>query len=218
MILFIINLKSELGLETPRNRIENHYKRTALLRCLNKIQFSQAHSRFHDLQIPSQHSTTYNYTLNFKYTINMVQILSSSVVALLLCISSQGLAAPGTTGCTINSGQKGICMATASCKSSGGASQAGHCPGGVDNQVFSQSNLLTVSSNLGNCTVLHVRSLHRQWCQRSLPADRRLRWHKHARSLPWSDKYSMLYQKGYRRRWRRKLWCTERQSSHSYSD
>jgi hypothetical protein len=64
----------------------------------------------------------------------MVRTVASSIVAFLLLVTPS-LAAPGTTGCEINSNQKGVCMATGSCKSSGGVSEAGHCPGGVDNQV-----------------------------------------------------------------------------------
>ncbi|EON68222.1 hypothetical protein W97_07480 [Coniosporium apollinis CBS 100218] len=38
------------------------------------------------------------------------------------------------TGCTINSGQKGECVATATCRGAGGRSEAGHCPGAADIQ------------------------------------------------------------------------------------
>ena len=39
--------------------------------------------------------------------------------------------------CTANNGLKGTCMATSACKDEGGVSEAGHCPGGTDNQVRS---------------------------------------------------------------------------------
>lgn len=60
------------------------------------------------------------------------------------CGLSAVLAAPGAevpalfardTTCTVNSGQGGVCISTSSCSSSGGHSEAGHCPGAADIQV-----------------------------------------------------------------------------------
>jgi len=62
---------------------------------------------------------------------------------LLWTLSPQVFAAPGVpvpalfardTACTINSGQSGICISTSSCASSGGHSEAGHCPGAANIQ------------------------------------------------------------------------------------
>ncbi|EPE31289.1 Lysozyme-like protein [Glarea lozoyensis ATCC 20868] len=80
----------------------------------------------------------------------MVHLSPASLAALLLFSSPIALAAPGNTACQINSKQDGLCMATASCKSSGGTSQAGHCPGGTDNQCCTYGSC-TVSSISGLC-------------------------------------------------------------------
>ncbi|EHK96528.1 putative Lysozyme [Glarea lozoyensis 74030] len=77
----------------------------------------------------------------------MVHLSPASLAALLLFSSPIALAAPGNTACQINSKQDGLCMATASCKSSGGTSQAGHCPGGTDNQVGPPSPISRPSNN-----------------------------------------------------------------------
>lgn len=49
--------------------------------------------------------------------------------------------------CKIESGQAGTCVSTSSCKSSGGSSQAGHCPGPTDIQVSPIPCLCLYSSN-----------------------------------------------------------------------
>jgi lysozyme len=50
-------------------------------------------------------------------------------------ISSTAIAAATASGCSINNGQNGVCISTGSCKSGGGKSEAGHCPGAADIQV-----------------------------------------------------------------------------------
>ena len=63
---------------------------------------------------------------------------SSTVIAFLACVALPivtvaptaeaeltGLFRRAATGCTINSGQKGECVATAACKGAGGKSEAG---------------------------------------------------------------------------------------------
>ncbi|KAH6683965.1 lysozyme [Halenospora varia] len=76
--------------------------------------------------------------------------LTPTLLAILLSLTTHALAAPGTTTCEITSGQKGLCVATASCKSSGGKSEAGHCPGGIDNQCCTYGTC-TVNSIAGLC-------------------------------------------------------------------
>ena len=123
----------------------------------------------------------------------MVQLLSPSVLTILLCISSQSLAAPGTTSCTVNSGQNGVCISTGSCSSGGGHSEAGHCPGAADIQV---SHLLShqFPKILTIYVVLHIRLLLCRQCPWSLPAHRLLLWrYQHSRPLSWPSRYSMLH-------------------------
>jgi lysozyme len=82
----------------------------------------------------------------------MVRLSSAFVAAILLFASSTVLAAPGSTSCEINSKQDGVCLATASCRSSGGTSQAGHCPGGTDNQVpHSLPRITHAKTNISQC-------------------------------------------------------------------
>lgn len=66
------------------------------------------------------------------------------------------LAATTATGCSINSGQNGVCISTGSCKSGGGKSEAGHCPGAADIQVYKSSKIIG-KFRLTMQTVLHLR-------------------------------------------------------------
>ncbi|RFU25668.1 hypothetical protein B7463_g10670, partial [Scytalidium lignicola] len=85
----------------------------------------------------------------------MVLALLLPFLTALLTISSQALAAPGLfereTLCTVNSGQAGVCISTSSCHSSGGSSQAGHCPGAADIQCCTHGSC-SVGGVPGLCT------------------------------------------------------------------
>ncbi|QDS76536.1 hypothetical protein FKW77_006119 [Venturia effusa] len=68
-------------------------------------------------------------------------------LATLYSIITTTLAA---TACSINSGQNGVCISTASCKSGGGKSEAGHCPGSADIQCCTYGSC-TASGVAGLC-------------------------------------------------------------------
>lgn len=55
------------------------------------------------------------------------------------------------TACTVNSGQAGLCIATASCTSGSGTFEAGHCPGSDDIKCCTWGSCQSQSGIAGLC-------------------------------------------------------------------
>ncbi len=63
------------------------------------------------------------------------------------------------TSCTVRNGALGTCISTSDCSRTGGKSEAGHCPGPSNIQVYSQIQLIIARVPADENTVLHARSL-----------------------------------------------------------
>lgn len=57
----------------------------------------------------------------------------------------------GAGSCTASSGLKGTCISTSSCSSSGGKSEAGHCPGAANIQVCLNDQVALSIANMAKC-------------------------------------------------------------------
>jgi hypothetical protein len=118
---------------------------------------------------------------------------NATLLVALSFIFSTALAATTASGCSISNGQNGVCISTGSCNSSGGKSQAGHCPGAADIQVHLLLPFILIDRKTDTMNkVLHLRQLYCLRCCRTLPAHKLMQSQIDRRTMPWPIRYSML--------------------------
>lgn len=119
---------------------------------------------------------------------------SAIFLAPIFLIIATTIAATTATGFSINSGQSGVCVSTGSCKSGGGESEAGHCPGAADIQVGRHAHPFKTADAFGLTLrlVLHIWRLYCLGCRRTMSANKLLQRHIDTRIMSRSNWLSVL--------------------------